>query len=438
VIPIFHRRGLENGALKVRVQDSGIPSNHRRPQGQGWAMDDEGYSYVTFTRPTSPHFYQGIALKNGAMYVSTTTSDDDYWSNGLRIGRDGALRVGTPSGHSQGLQVIGGKVSVAGLTFFAPLADKGSGEVDLTILGTGSATFTRATTATTVNSAGLIIPVGSGVARSYYDPTTLQYMGYVAESAATNLVLNSLIDGTDFNTQSVTVSAVAYTLSFYGTGTITLSGVSTAGPLVGTGVYPQRVQLTFTPTAGSLTLTVSGSCKYVLLQTGTFAGTFIPTAGASVTRNADVLTYAFAGNADTTQGTCLATLGTFWSAAFPASCAIASDSGGGLNYALGQRNATGSTNIDIRDGTNAVQKTSLTDMLNTPRLRGSSWGAAGMSSTGDGAAPATGSFDGALFAGTTTLNIGCGGNTNQWNGTIKDVAIYGSQFTNTQLVDATA
>jgi hypothetical protein len=70
--------------------------------------------------------------------------------------------------------------------------------------------------------------------------------------------INVLLGTTTLATQSVTVSAVSYVLSFSGTGTVTLSGASTAGPLVGTGVG-QRVSLTFTPTAGTLTLTVSGT-----------------------------------------------------------------------------------------------------------------------------------------------------------------------------------
>jgi hypothetical protein len=76
--------------------------------------------------------------------------------------------------------------------FFLELADLGSGEVDTTaLIGGVSATFTRATTATTVNSAGTIISVASGVPRSYYDPTTLEYLGYLAEGARTNLCLQS-------------------------------------------------------------------------------------------------------------------------------------------------------------------------------------------------------------------------------------------------------
>jgi hypothetical protein len=115
-----------------------------------------------------------------------------------------------------------------------------------------------------------------------YHPSTHAALGLLVEKAATNLLLNS----TTLSTQNVTVSAVAYTLSIYGTGTVTLSGVSTAGPLVGTGVA-NRVSLTFTPTAGSLTLTISGTVSYAQLETGAVASSIIPTYGATVTRVAD-------------------------------------------------------------------------------------------------------------------------------------------------------
>jgi hypothetical protein len=71
-------------------------------------------------------------------------------------------------------------------------------------------------------------------------------------------------------TQSLTVAAVAHTLAFTGTGTVTLTGASIAGPLVGTGAS-NRVSLTFTPTAASLTLTVVGSVTLAQLETGSTA-----------------------------------------------------------------------------------------------------------------------------------------------------------------------
>lgn len=77
--------------------------------------------------------------------------------------------------------------------------------------------------------------------------------------------VNLLTGSAALATQSVTTAAIPYTLKQTGTGTITLSGTSTAGPLVGPGT------LTFTPTAGTLTLTVTGSVTEAQLETGAVA-----------------------------------------------------------------------------------------------------------------------------------------------------------------------
>lgn len=80
--------------------------------------------------------------------------------------------------------------------------------------------------------------------------------------------IRNLLTGTAaLATQSRTVAAVQHTLSFRGAGTVTLSGASTAGPLVGTGAG-DLVSLTFTPSAGTLTLTVSGSISEAQLEVG--------------------------------------------------------------------------------------------------------------------------------------------------------------------------
>lgn len=146
--------------------------------------------------------------------------------------------------------------------------------------------FTRASDATYFDASGTLQTATTNVPRFTYDPSTLQPLGLLIEESKTNILLNSGVSGT-LPTQSVTTSATTYTLSFYGTGTVTLSGTSTDGPIVGTG-NNTRVSLTFTPTAGTLTLTVSGTVKWANLELGSNATSFIPTGGSAVTRAQDI------------------------------------------------------------------------------------------------------------------------------------------------------
>ena len=147
--------------------------------------------------------------------------------------------------------------------------------------GNGDMTFTRATTATRVDENDLVSSVASNVPRIDY--TGGGCPSILLEPQRTNIVLNSAT----VVTQTITTAAVANTLSFYGTGTITLSGTF-AGTLVGTGAT-NRVSLTFTPTAGSLVLTVSGSCTNGQLEAGAYPTSYIPTTTIPLTRIADVI-----------------------------------------------------------------------------------------------------------------------------------------------------
>jgi hypothetical protein len=144
-------------------------------------------------------------------------------------------------------------------------------------------TFARSSTATVINELGVLQVVASGVPRFDHDPVTGESLGLLLEESRTNLLLNSAT----LVTQNVTVTAVAYSLSFYGAGTVTLSGTAT-GTVTGSGAYPLRSTLTFTPTAGTLTLTVSGSCTDAQLESGGGITSVIPTISSQVTRAADL------------------------------------------------------------------------------------------------------------------------------------------------------
>jgi hypothetical protein len=119
-----------------------------------------------------------------------------------------------------------------------------------------------------------------------YHPTTHAPLGLLCEPATQNLVLNSAV----LVTQNIATAASPYTLSFFGTGSVTLSGSTTAGPLTGTGAN-NRVSLTFTPGAGTVTLTVAGTVTKAQMEGSSAATSYIETFGAGVSRAADNYTF---------------------------------------------------------------------------------------------------------------------------------------------------
>lgn len=161
--------------------------------------------------------------------------------------------------------------------------------------GSGDLTVTRATTATRVNASGLIESIAANVSRLDY--TNASCPSILVEPQRTNLILNSAT-GTN---QSVTTTAIPFTLSFYGTGTVTLSG-SHSATIVGTGTT--RKTYTFTPSAGVLIITISGTTTNLQLEEGSYATSYVPTTTTSVTRNADVISKTgISGLIGQTEGT---------------------------------------------------------------------------------------------------------------------------------------
>ena len=153
--------------------------------------------------------------------------------------------------------------------------------LDSRVVATGGAN------GTVTNSSGVLVTASAP--RYDYSPTAIGTIrGLLVEEARTNLFLNSNLAGTNLATQNVAVTAQAYTISFYGTGSITLTGAA-AAVVNGSGAYPTRVTSTFTPAAGTLTCTVAGTVQYAQIEVGGFASSFIPTAGATVTRTSDSL-----------------------------------------------------------------------------------------------------------------------------------------------------
>lgn len=139
--------------------------------------------------------------------------------------------------------------------------------------------FVRSTSSPELNMSGTVADLateaGTPQTRWYRDDTGtwVQGTGFVCHHTPDGEAIgfplfdagsNLFVSPRSPATQDVTVTAAAHTLSFDGTGTITLSGAY-SGSLVGTGAS-ERVTLAFTPSAGTLTLTVSGSMDFVQLE----------------------------------------------------------------------------------------------------------------------------------------------------------------------------
>ena len=151
----------------------------------------------------------------------------------------------------------------------------------------------RGSAATRVNAEGLIEDVvATNIPRIDYTDGTASIL---LEPLSTNLIVNSELN----NIENIVVSAVSHTISFYGTGSITLSGTHSA-TLSGTGAN-DRVSLTFTPSAGTLICTDSGSVDKKQIEALPYSTSYIPTSGQIATRLADSVTGA--GDATTFNST---------------------------------------------------------------------------------------------------------------------------------------
>lgn len=190
----------------------------------------------------------------------------------------GLLNVGTSGAGvfaSQPASVVAGKTYI--VTFTLTVLS-GSNNVSPAVGGTLSSIIRNATGTYTecivAGGTGTVHMQGrnSGVTNCTIDNISVKELpgNHATQATSTkrpvlSAKVNLLTGSAALATQSVATAAIPYTLKQTGTGTITLSGTSTAGPLVGPGT------LTFTPTAGTLTLTVSGSVTEAQLETGSVA-----------------------------------------------------------------------------------------------------------------------------------------------------------------------
>lgn len=329
--------------------------------------------------------------------------------------------------------------------FFAPLTHS-----LLLTKGSGTATFTRATSGTclcyaenaVVGASMTIQTIPVGIPRfegarflasnntwsnvlsdgSAIAPSVLK--GVMIESSSANLYLNSAT----LVTQNNSTTAQSYTVSFYGTGSITLSGSAT-GTLVGTGAN-NRVSLTVTASAGTLTSTVSGSVSSAQLEAKSFASSYIPTTTASLTRNADVLYYSTSGNV-------LNTVGTFTIETTP------SDNipNGEVNFLfdLGLNKGLGCAFWEVfsDDSSTRHYLPSWMPLKGVTYKIGTRYGPQGQRNWLNGTAGLNSAFSGSVTIG-TSLYIGSGIYGFYWGGLIKNVKSWKRELANSDITKGTS
>lgn len=359
----------------------------------------------------------------------------------------------------------GGGPSYSEFSFFLPLGDKGGGVVDINprfALGSYAATYTRASSAYTFDPTYKALLIGSGVPRSIYSPGGI-YLGYQAEGArsnalgTTNAIVRDMsdagwvagvtatkgaatgIDGVANAAASITFGAVQATNTVLFT-TVLGSAAYTYAPWVRRRTGVGTVEITDNGGTNWTTIAIPSSIIYTQFQiTRTQANPVVGFRGATngdvievdfntveaasfanptpipvnVSKAADILNYPFAGNASTASGFVYGEA--LLSTATGLGMAFVSTAAGSalLQTALG-------TNITCDDGVNTADKTGLTNMTGGTRKRAGSWGAAGLRVTGDGATPATQTFDGAISS--TNISIGsAAGGLAAWSGSIMNI-----------------
>jgi hypothetical protein len=135
--------------------------------------------------------------------------------------------------------------------------------------------FERASVATYYDADGVLQTAAINEPRLDHDPVTLEPLGLLVEEGRTNILLNSDLPAD----QSVTLTAGQYTLSAWGAGSVSVGAYGSAN---------DGTPLTFTATAGSESIVITGDLDRFQLEAGGFATSYIPTTGAPATRSPDI------------------------------------------------------------------------------------------------------------------------------------------------------
>lgn len=278
-------------------------------------------------------------------------------------------------------------------------------------------TVTRGSPATTYAEtvAGVLVPFSANQAR-------ITNKGLLIEEARTNLFLNSFAPVT----QNVTITATSYTITVWGTGSVTVAagtatisngGAASAGS-------PRTIGCTV---GGTISITVTGSPTAVQVEAGTFGTSPIPTVGSSVARVADVVT--FSGLSLPAAGTWLAEF--LRPTANVAAFARVIDSGLGVAPIL----LDGLTKVDAYNGARALASNVFAAAAGALVKAGYAWTAGSSLVTAQGLTPTSDANSIGTMAG---LKLGgSGASTDYLNSYIQKVVLYPRNYNSAELIAAT-
>jgi hypothetical protein len=245
-------------------------------------------------------------------------------------------------------------------------------------------------------------------------------------------------------TQGVTVTAQSYTLSFTGTGTVALSGAYT-GSKTGTGTGPaNRVSMTFTPTAGTLTVTPSGSVQNFQIEAGGNASPYIPTTSAQVARAADVATVNDLSTLrfNAAQGTLYVETFMPMTARFTEWVNFSDHLSGAATYFYAIESSSAGTTPRFAFGGSSspgnVQANGGAQSLGAPLKAAAAYAGASLSFVANGGAVGTASMAGADARSVAYLHIGELGGGNYANTLIRRIRYYPRALSGAQLQAITA
>jgi hypothetical protein len=169
---LFDNRKKDTSGQLLTMGRSGSSISNtlcRGPDKNGWAENSDRMPYVEYAEsavPSSRRMNQGLAFTpDGALYITgdavTSTSNK---VNGIAIRADGALHV-APAGSTATLKSNGMGITASGQVIMAESFVSPLNNSVVPLIGTGSATFTRATVATVSDHEGVLRSCLSGEVR---------------------------------------------------------------------------------------------------------------------------------------------------------------------------------------------------------------------------------------------------------------------------------